>query len=89
MIDLVLYTRRECHLCDTMNAVVEEETREFEVRTDVVDVDSRSELAAEFGLEVPVLFVAGKKFAKHRLDAGRLREKRRRESAEAGSGAGS
>ena len=86
MIDLLLYTRRDCHLCEQMKAAVDGESRGFPVRVTVVDVDSREELAGEFGLDVPVLFVDGKKFAKHRLERGRLREKLRR-SAEGGGGA--
>jgi thioredoxin reductase (NADPH) len=73
MTELTLYTRRECHLCDEMKSVVEAETRGEPVRTTVVDVDSREDLADRFGLEVPVLFVDGRKFAKHRLARGRLR----------------
>ena len=78
MIELRLYTRRACHLCDAMKAVIDAETRGFPVRLTVVDVDSESRLAAEHGEDVPVLFVGGKKFAKHRLERGRLREKLRR-----------
>lgn len=81
MIDLLLYTRRECHLCDAMKSAVEDEAKGFAVKTTIVDVDSWSDLAEEFGLDVPVLFVSGKKFAKHRLEPGRLREKLRRERA--------
>ena len=75
MIDLVLYTRRECHLCDEMKAVVEEVSRGFPVRMSVVDVDSRPELARDYGAEVPVLFVNGSKFAKYRADPRRLRRR--------------
>jgi len=84
MIDLLLYTRRDCHLCDAMKAAVDGEARGFPVRVTVVDVDSREELAGEFGLDVPVLFVDGKKFAKHRLEPGRLRERLRRSAADRG-----
>jgi glutaredoxin len=88
MIDLLLYTRRDCHLCDTMKSAIDDESKGFAVRTKVVDVDSRNELAAEFGADVPVLFVSGKKFAKHRLEPGRLRQKLRRESGSTGTGGG-
>lgn len=73
MIELLLYTRRECHLCDEMRSVIEAESRGHSVRLTVVDVDSRRELADLYGLDVPVLFVEGRKFAKHRLERGRLR----------------
>ncbi len=88
MTDLRLYTRRECHLCDTMKSAVEREARGYPVTMTVVDVDSASDLAREFGPDVPVLFVSGKKFAKHRLEPGRLREKLRRELAAAETAGG-
>jgi len=87
MIEVRLYTRSGCHLCDIMKAAVEEEARGYSVRMTAVDVDSADELAREFGADVPVLFVGGKKFAKHRLEPGRLREKLRRERDAAASAA--
>jgi glutaredoxin len=75
MIELVLYTRRDCCLCDEMKGVVEEASRPFPVRLSLVDVDSRPDLAREYGAEVPVLFVNGTKFAKYRADPRRLRRK--------------
>lgn len=75
MIELELYTRRECCLCEEMKDVVEEASRGFPVRLSLVDVDSRPDLARQFGAEVPVLFVNGSKFAKFRTDPRRLRRK--------------
>lgn len=73
MIELVLYTRRECCLCEEMKGVVAEASRSLPVRLTLVDVDSRPELAKEYGDEVPVLLLAGKKIAKYRADPRRLR----------------
>ena len=78
MIELTLYSRRDCHLCEEMKERIAAEAGGFPTRLTVVDVDSRAELAAEYGDDVPVLFVDGRKFAKHRLERGRLREKLRR-----------
>jgi glutaredoxin len=75
MIELLLYTRRDCCLCDAMKGAVEDASRNLPTRLTVVDVDSRPELAAAFGEEVPVLFVNGIKFAKYRADPRRLRDK--------------
>jgi len=80
MIDLLLYTRRDCHLCDVMKEAVERARRDFPSRLSCVDVDSRPELAREYGEEVPVLFVNERKFAKFRVDPRRLREKLTAES---------
>jgi glutaredoxin len=86
MIDLLLYTRRDCCLCDTMKAVVEDASRKFPTSLSVVDVDSRPELAAAFGEEVPVLFIDGIKFAKYRTDPRRLRDKLATIGARRGTG---
>jgi glutaredoxin len=86
MIDLLLYTRRDCCLCDTMKAVVEDASRKFPTSLSVVDVDSRPELAAAFGEEVPVLFIDGIKFAKYRADPRRLRDKLATIGARRGTG---
>jgi glutaredoxin len=86
MIELLLYTRRDCCLCDEMKGAVEEASRGFSTRLSVIDVDSRPELAAAFGEQVPVLFVDGIKFAKYRADSRRLRDKLARVGARAGGG---
>jgi len=86
MIDLILYTRRDCCLCDEMKSVVDEVSRGFRTRLALVDVDSRPELAAAFGQEVPVLFVDGIKFAKYRTDPRRLRDKLASVGARRGGG---
>lgn len=75
MIELRLYARRGCHLCDVMKSDVEREIRRRPARLSIVDVDSTPELAREFGERVPVLFVGGEKFAEIRVDSRRLREK--------------
>ena len=84
MIELLLYTRRDCCLCDEMKSVIDETSKGFRTRLSLVDVDSRPELAREYGEEVPVLFVNGVKFAKYRADARRLRTRLAAESARRG-----
>jgi glutaredoxin len=86
MIELLLYTRRDCCLCDEMKGTVEEASRGFSTRLSLIDVDSSPELAAAFGEEVPVLFVDGIKFAKYRADSRRLRDKLAAVGARAGGG---
>ena len=73
-----MLSRPGCHLCDRMRAEVDEilegEPREWEV----VDVDADAALAGRYGLEIPVLFVNDRLFAKVRLPklASRLRLRR-------------
>lgn len=79
MIELTLYTRRDCGLCREMEAVIEHELPRFAARIDRVEIDGDAELEARFGLEVPVLFVAGRKAFKYRCTSRELRRRLERE----------
>lgn len=80
--ELTLYTREGCHLCEEMKSQLAPLLEEYGLALKEVDVDAEPELAARFGEEVPVLFLDGRKVAKYRLDVKQLRrqlvqEKRR------------
>ena len=72
---LTLYTRKDCCLCDEMKAVVRPVAAALTIEIDEIDVDSSAELRAEFGHEVPVLFIDGRKAFKYRMTTKEL-EKR-------------
>ncbi len=81
-LDLTLYTRAGCHLCEEMKAALAPLIAGFALRLREVDVDQSEDLRALYGYDVPVLFLGPRKVAKHRLDAGQLRrqlERARRE----------
>ena len=71
--ELILYTRRGCHLCDEMKQQVSPLAREFGVTLREADIDADPALRAQFDTEVPVLFLDGKKVAKYRVDLDQLR----------------
>jgi hypothetical protein len=79
MIQLTLYSRAGCHLCDEMRAVVEAVGREVEISLAVVDVDGDPKLLRAYGDEVPVLAVNGEKAFAVRVDAPALRARLARE----------
>ncbi|MBI4467663.1 MAG: glutaredoxin family protein [Acidobacteria bacterium] len=66
--ELTLYTRAGCHLCEEAKAQLQPLLREFGLTLREVDVDTNGELQARFGEEVPVLFLDARKVAKHRVD---------------------
>ncbi len=72
-LDLTLYTRAGCHLCEEMKAALAPLVREFRARLAEVDVDQSEELRTLYGNDVPVLFLGARKAAKHRLDAPQMR----------------
>jgi hypothetical protein len=77
-IEIVLYQRPGCCLCDEMHAVVASLGSEFPLEVACIDVSQDPALEARFGAEVPVLFVAGRKAFKYRVTTQSLRERLRR-----------
>jgi len=75
---LTLYTRRGCHLCDEMKAVVMEVAAHQPIVLDEVDVDADPGLAREYGHRVPVLVLDGFEIARYRLTPARLVDRLRR-----------
>jgi len=77
--ELVVYTRRECELCHEMELVIGEVLPRFSGTLKRVEIDGDADLEAQFGLEVPVLFVNGRKAFKYRCTARELRKRLERE----------
>ena len=75
MIELTIYSRPGCHLCDEMKAVVRRVAESIPLKpVNVVEIDISTdpELEALYGLEIPVLMMDGKKAAKYRIAEGEL-----------------
>lgn len=73
MIQVSIYTRPGCHLCDEMKAVVGRVARHVPIALAEVDISLDRELEALYGLEIPVLMIDGRKAAKYRVTEGELR----------------
>ena len=71
--ELVLYTRAGCHLCDEAKGALAPVLQEFGVSLKEVDVDTDPALAARFGEEVPVLMLDARKLAKYHVDVMQVR----------------
>jgi hypothetical protein len=80
-VHLRLYSRPGCHLCEEMKAVIGTVTEGYEVAIEEVDISRDPALEAEFGSEIPVLFVNDRKAFKYRLTAAALRRRLQREAA--------
>ena len=77
---VTLYTRAGCHLCEEAKAQMAPLLREFGAVLREVDIDRDPALRAEYGDDVPVIFLGDKKVAKHRVDLAQLRRQLARES---------
>ena len=71
--ELTLYTRAGCHLCEEAKAELEKLRGEFSFALREVDIDADPALRQQYDTDVPVVFLDGRKVAKHRLDAKQLR----------------
>ena len=67
VIALTIYSRPGCHLCDDMKAVVRRVGETVPLKLDEVDISADPDLEAQYGLEIPVLLVNGRKAAKYRV----------------------
>lgn len=81
-LEVTLYTRPGCHLCDEAKLRIAPLLAEFGARLREVNIDADPELHERYNLDVPVIFLADRKIAKHRVDPSQfrrqLREARRR-----------
>ena len=64
---VTIYSRPGCHLCDEMKAVVAQVARRIPFSLQEIDISTDPALEAQYGMEVPVLLVEGRKAAKYRI----------------------
>ena len=79
--ELKLYTRKDCCLCDEMKVILSQVLRRVPLVVEEIDVDSSADLREQYGDEVPVLFVNGRKAFKYRVSARALEKRLKSESA--------
>ena len=66
--DVVLYSRKGCHLCEVVKESLGKLSRRGGFVWTEVDVDSDDDLRRQFTDEVPVVFINGRKAFKYRMD---------------------
>lgn len=57
MIQVTLYSRKDCHLCEQALADLESLRAQIPHQVDIIDVDTDARLKKEYGLEIPVVEV--------------------------------
>jgi len=72
---LTLYTRAGCHLCEDMAAALEELAQQMGFTYQAVDVDADPALAARYGKLVPVLALGEEVLCHYFLDPEVLRRR--------------
>lgn len=79
-LQLQIYTRQSCCLCEEMKNVVREAAIRFPLTLEETDIDTSAELQAVYGAEVPVLFINGRKAFKYRVTTRELKKRLQREN---------
>lgn len=72
-LQVTLYTRAGCHLCDEAKQQIAPLLREFGATLREVDVDSDASLREQYSNDVPVIFIGERKAVKHRVDLQQFR----------------
>ena len=68
MLTLVLYGRRNCHLCDVAKEAVQRLQQRLDFEVEQRDVDDHPDWVRRFGDEVPVGMIGDRKIFKFRVD---------------------
>jgi len=72
-LDVTLYTRAGCPLCEEAKEQMAPLLREYGASLREVDVDADPVLLERYTNDVPVIFLGSRKVAKHRLDLDQFR----------------
>jgi glutaredoxin len=65
---VVLYTRKECHLCEIVKTSLVRLAGRVPFHLREIDIDTDPELVRQFNDEVPVVFLHGRRAFQHRLN---------------------
>ncbi len=68
MHDVLVYSRKECHLCDVVKEKLARLDSQASFRWREIDIDTDPELQRLYNEEVPVVFIDGRKAFKYTLD---------------------
>ncbi len=72
-LQLELYSRPGCHLCEDLRTLCERLRGEFCLEITEVNIDVDPRLQSRYGEEIPVLFIEGRKAVKFRTTEAALR----------------
>ena len=70
-----IYTKRDCCLCDEAKEVLARVRTDLPFELAEIDIESDPALMERFRTEIPVIFVAGRKAFKYRVDEQELRRR--------------
>src|SRR6202166_5464527 len=72
-LDVTLYSRPGCHLCEAAKAAIHPLLAEFGATLLEINIEGDAVLTERYGWDIPVLFIGIRKAAKHRINVKQLR----------------
>jgi len=72
-LQLRIYSKPDCHLCDEAKAVLLKVAQEFDVSIEEINIETDPDAYQKFRYDIPVIFLDDVKLFKHRVDADQLR----------------
>ena len=69
MHNVVVYSRKGCHLCDVVKETLSQVQGNAEFHWREVDIDADPELQRQYNDQVPVVFIDGRKAFKYHMGA--------------------
>jgi glutaredoxin len=67
-LDVTIYSRPGCHLCEEAKSQIAPLLQEFGAHLTEINIDEDAQLRALYDYDVPVIFLGARKAAKHRVD---------------------
>ena len=67
VIPLTIYSRPGCHLCDEMETTIARVALTIPLTLERIDISTAPALEAQYGMDIPVLLIDGRKAAKYRV----------------------
>jgi glutaredoxin len=83
-LDVTLYSRPGCHLCEAAKAAIDPLLAEFGVTLHEISIEGDAVLTERYGWDIPVLFIGARKAAKHRINVKQLRRQLKEAKENAG-----
>ncbi|MBI4473227.1 MAG: glutaredoxin family protein [Acidobacteria bacterium] len=78
IVQVEIYSRPACHLCDEAKEVIERVRRRIPFSLRVINIEEDQELESKYGTEIPVVLINGNKAFKYRVDEAELEKKVKR-----------
>ena len=74
MLQIILYTRLGCRLCDDVKHQLDFVARELKFYINEINIEDDPELRVRYGHDIPVVMVRGKEGCRRNFDGARLRQ---------------